>query len=129
MIIFLSKFIVIAFGVFLILVGFLMLFNPKKARATIAKAGSTNFINYGEITIRLIISIALILYADFCRYPEIFEILGWFMFITSLILYLVPRKIHHSFSSKAATTLKPIYLRLLFPFSMLFGGFILYCIF
>lgn len=105
-----------------------MLFDPKKARATIGKAGSTNGINYGEITMRLIVSIALILYADFCRYPKLFEIVGWFMFVTSLILYLVPPKIHHGFSSKAAKTLKPIYLRLLFPFTLFFGGFILYCV-
>ncbi len=124
-----SKWIIVAFGIFLIFAGFLMLFDPKRAKATIGKAGSTNFINYAEITFRLIISIAMILYADFCRYPEFFKVLGWFMFVTSLILYLVPRKIHHGFSSKAADTLKPIYLRLLFPFSMLFGGFVLYCVF
>ena len=124
-----AKWTVTAFGIFLIFAGFLMLFDPKRARTTIGKAGSTNFINYAEITIRLIVSIALILYADFCRYPEIFQVVGWFMLVTSLILYLVPRKIHHGFSSKAANTLKPLYLRLLFPFSMFFGGFVLYCVF
>ncbi len=129
MLILLSKWIIIAFGIFLIFAGFLMLFNPKKAKETIGKAGSTNFINYAEITIRMIVSIALILYADLCRYPELFKILGWFMLVTSLILYLVPRKTHHAFSVKASDTLKPIYIRLLFPFSMLFGGFVLYCVF
>ncbi len=124
-----AKWIVIVFGFFLIFAGFLMLFNPKKARETIGKAGSTNLINYGEITIRIIVSVALILYADACRYPELFQVLGWFMFVTSLILYCVPPKTHHAFSSKAADILKPIYLRLLFPFALFFGGFILYCVF
>jgi uncharacterized membrane protein YfcA len=120
---------VVTFGIFLISVGFLMLFTPKIARATLRKAGSTNFINYAEITIRMIPAIAMILYADFCRYPEFFKLLGWFMLGTSLVLYFVPRKYHHNFSNKAADILKPTYVRLLFPFSMLFGGFVLYCIF
>ena len=129
MIILLAKWTVVAFGIFLILVGFLMLFAPKIARATLRKAGSTNFINYAEITIRMIPAIAMILYADFCRYPEFFMLLGWFMFATSIVLYFVPRKYHHNFSNKAADILKPTYVRFLFPFSMLFGGFVLYCVF
>lgn len=129
MIILLAKWTVIAFGIFLISVGFLQLFAPKIARATIGKAGSTNFINYAEITIRMIPAIAMILYADFCRYPEFFKLLGWFMLGTSIVLYFVPRKYHHNYALKAANILKPLYIRLLFPFSMLFGGFVLYCVF
>ncbi|WP_291721769.1 hypothetical protein [Bernardetia sp.] len=129
MLIILSKYIVVLFGLFLISVGFLMLFAPTKARETIAKAGSTNFINYAEITIRLIPAAAMVFYADFCRYPMFFKVLGGFMIATSLLLYLVPRKYHHAYSLKSAEILKPLYIRLLFPFSMAFGGFVLYCIF
>ena len=46
-----AKLIVLLFGVFIILVGLLMLFNPKKARQILRKAGSTPLINYTEITI------------------------------------------------------------------------------
>lgn len=90
------------------------------------KAGSTNFINYVEITIRLIPAIALILYADFSKFPEAFEIFGWIMLITSLILYAVPRKIHHKFSMKSADILKPIYFQLISPFAFIFSGLIIY---
>ena len=48
----------------------LMLFKPKRARATLRKAGSTNFINYAEITIRMIPATALIIYAD-CKSSNI----------------------------------------------------------
>ena len=121
-----SKWTVLLFGAFIIFVGFIMLFAPKKARATLRKAGSTNFINYMEITIRLIIAVALILYADFCKFPEAFIIFGWFMLITSLILYIVPRKTHHNFSLKSAEILKPIYFQLISPFAFLFGGLIIF---
>ena len=47
-----SKYIIICFGLFLIYSGFLMFFNPEKARTVIGKAGSTILINYGELIIR-----------------------------------------------------------------------------
>lgn len=126
MITIISKWTVLLFGVFIIFVGFIMLFAPKKTRATLRKAGSTNFINYMEITIRLIPAVALILYADFCKFPGAFKIFGWIMLITSLILYIVPRKKHHNFSLKSAEILKPIYFQLISPFAFLFGGLIIF---
>jgi hypothetical protein len=67
-----AKWIVILFGCFLISARFLILFYPLKARAIIGKTGSTNFINYAAITIRMIPATALTIYADFSKYPEVF---------------------------------------------------------
>jgi uncharacterized membrane protein YfcA len=124
-----AKWTVILFGVFIIFAGFLMLFAPAKARETLRKAGSTNFINYAEITIRMIPAIGLILYSDYSKYPDIFKIFGWFMLGTSLVLYFVPRKLHHSYSLKSADILKPLYFRLLSPFAFIFGSAIIYSVF
>jgi uncharacterized membrane protein YfcA len=126
MITIMSKWVVLLFGSFIIFVGFLMLFVPKKARATLRKAGSTNFINYAEITIRLVPAVALILYADFSKIPLAFKAFGWFMLITSFVLYFVPRKTHHSFSLKSADIIKPIYFQLISPFAFLIGGLIIF---
>lgn len=109
------------FGLFLIGVGLLMLLYPKKARNILRKAGSTNFINYAEITIRLIPAIGLILSAENSKFPDIFEVTGWFMLGTSLVLYFVPRHLHHNFSLKAADILKPVYFQLISPISILIG--------
>lgn len=49
-----AKWTILFFGIFFICVGVIMLFAPKKARQILRKAGSTNFINYAEITIRMI---------------------------------------------------------------------------
>jgi uncharacterized membrane protein YfcA len=121
-----AKWLIILFGVFLVSVGFLMLLNPKKTRSILQKAGSTTIINYGEITIRIILATALILYSDFSRYPFPLKMLGWFMFITSIILYFIPRKMHHNFSLKSAEILRPFYFQLISPFSVLFGLLIIY---
>ncbi|WP_044399159.1 hypothetical protein [Lacinutrix sp. Hel_I_90] len=121
-----AKWTVIVFGVFIILVGFLMLFSPNKARTILRKAGSTNLINYTEITLRLIPAVALIIYSEASRIPEAFKLFGWIMLTTSLILYVIPRKTHHRFSMKSADLLKPCYFRLIAPFAFLFGGLIIY---
>jgi len=121
-----AKWIVIMLGAFIIFVGFVMLFTPKKARTTLRKFASTNFINYSEITIRMIVGIALILYSDFAKSPITFKIFGWFMVITALILYCVPRKLHHKFSMISADIIKPIYFRLISPFAFMFGSLIIY---
>lgn len=123
-----AKWTIILFGLFFIGVGFLMLFKPEKARAILRKAGSTNFINYAEITIRLIPAIGLILSAEYSKFPEIFKIAGWFMLCTSLVLYFVPRKLHHNFSLKAADILKPIYFQLISPISVLIGILLIYSV-
>jgi uncharacterized membrane protein YfcA len=86
-----AKWTIIFFGLFFISVGLIMLLKPQKARHILRKAGSTNFINYAEITLRIIPAAALILAADNSKYPDIFKIFGWFMLVTSFVLYFVPR--------------------------------------
>lgn len=124
----LAKWTVILFGVFFIATGVLMLFAPAKARQILRKAGSTNLINYAEITIRMIPAMGLIVYAAYSRFPEVFRIVGWFMLGTSIVLYFVPRTWHHKYSLKSAEILKPLYFRLISPFSMLIGIGILYAV-
>lgn len=123
-----AKATIIAFGIFFICVSFLMLIAPQKARAILRKAGSSNFINYAEITIRIIPAVAMIIAADISKYPIAFSIFGWFMLCTSLVLYFVPRKTHHHFSVKAADILKPFYFQLISPFAFLIGAGIIYSV-
>lgn len=106
----------------------IMLFNPKMARATLRKAGSTIFINYVEITLRMIPATALIVYSDLSLFPKEFKIFGWFMLITSFVLYFVPKKVHHNFSNKAADILKPLYFQLISPFSFTIGAIFIYSV-
>ncbi len=121
-----SQWIVIAFGGFIIFVGVLMLFVPERARAILRKAASTNFINYAEITIRMIPATAMILFADYSKFPELFKIFGWIMIITSVVLFIVPRQMHHNYSLKAAEILTPGYVRLISPLAFALGAGIVY---
>lgn len=123
-----AKYIVILFGVFLIGVGLLMLLRPATARAYLRKAGSTNLINYAEITVRMIPAAALVIYSELSRYPAVFNLLGWFMIATSLVLYWVPRKLHHKYALWCSDFLTPVSVRLTSPFSIIFGCAIIYAV-
>ncbi len=123
-----AKSLIIVFGIFVICAGLMMLFAPEKARRILRKAGSTNFINYAEITIRMIPAAGLILAADFSKYPAVFKILGWFMLITSVVLYFVPRRIHHGYSLKCAELIKPLYFQMISLFAFLFGAALIYAV-
>ncbi len=122
----LAKFTIIAFALFIIAAGVIMLFAPHRARRILRKAGSTNVINYAEITIRIIPAAALILYADVSRFPLAFKSFGWIMLITSIVLYFVPRRLHHSYSLKCADILRPLYFQLISPFAFFIGGGLIY---
>ncbi|HRF65774.1 MAG TPA: hypothetical protein PK850_07435 [Ignavibacteria bacterium] len=121
-----AKWIVVLFGVYIVFCGVIMLVKPAKARELLRKAGSTNLINNGEITFRMILSLGLILAAELSRFPNIFSVTGWFMLFSSFILYLIPRKLHQSFSLKFAEFLTPNRFRILSPITFLLGSFILY---
>ncbi len=123
-----AKWTVILFGMFFFGVGFLMLFKPQKANQILRNAGSTNFINYAEITIRIIPAAAMILVAEQSKFPEVFTVFGWFMLCTSLVLYFVPRQIHHKFSLRAAEILKPFYFQLISPITFFIGLFLIYSV-
>ncbi|MEQ8907209.1 hypothetical protein [Ekhidna sp.] len=124
----LAKWIIVAFGLFIVFVGLLMLLAPERAIAALKKAASTSLINYSEITLRLIPAVSLVLYAGFSRYPVVFNYFGYFMIITSAVLYLIPRRLHHQYALWNASLLTPMKVRLISPFSFLLGGYFIYAV-
>jgi hypothetical protein len=124
-----AKSIIILFGVVFILAGGIMLIRPTLFRSWIAKAGSTPLINYGEITIRLIPAIAMVYAAPETKLPLFFQLFGWIMIVTSMILYITPRKAHHQLSLGFAEKLKPIYLQCIAPLAFVIGMGLIYLLF
>lgn len=124
-----AKSIIILFGVVFILAGGIMLIRPTLFRSWIAKAGSTPLINYGEITIRLIPAIAMVYAAPETKLPLFFQLFGWIMIVTSMILYITPRKAHHQLSLGFAEKLKPIYLQGIAPLAFTIGMGLIYLLF
>lgn len=121
-----AKLVVLFFGIFLILVGFLMLSSPKKARGLLQKAGSTVLINYGEITLRLLVGLGFVLTAEVSKAPFFSQYFGWFLIVTSLVLFLVPMNLHHQFALKSAVILQPKIIRILSVLPIFFGFWLIF---
>ncbi|WP_320815542.1 hypothetical protein [Flavobacterium sp.] len=124
-----AKCIIVLFGLFLVYAGFLMFFKPERVREIIGKAGSTYFINYTELGIRLIIGIAFLISSLFSIYELQFKVIGYFLMTSALLLMLVPIKTHNNFAKNAAAKLKPIYLKICAPFSIFLGTLLLIAIY
>ena len=116
-----AKCIIFLFGLFLVYAGFLMLFKPEKVRAIIGKAGSTYFINYAELISRLLIGICFVITSKATNWELYFKTFGYFLIVSAILLMCVPIKTHHNFAKNAANKLKPIYLKICTPFSILIG--------
>lgn len=121
-----AQLVVLLFGIFLVLVGILMLSSPKKAREVLQKAGSTVFINYVEITLRLLVGLGFVLTAEVSRVPFFSQYFGWFLVVTSLVLYWVPMNLHHQFALKSAEILQPKIIQILSVFPILFGLWLIF---
>ncbi len=125
---FIAYCITLLFASFFILVGIFMFANTTLVKQTISKAGSTPFINYTELIIRMIPATALVLVSKESLYPQILNLFGWYMLGTSIVLILVPRKLHHDFATKAADHLSPTLLKIISPFTITFGSFLFYAV-
>ncbi|MEQ3661640.1 MAG: hypothetical protein ABNG98_02645 [Flavobacterium sp.] len=123
-----ANLIIVLFGLFIVFSGFLMFFKPEKVRGIIAKAGSTFFINYAELISRLLIGVCFIISSKEVFYELYFKVFGYFLIGSAIVLMCIPIKIHHDFAKNASEKLKPIYLKICAPFSILFGCIIIYVI-
>lgn len=116
--------VILLFGVFLIFCGFIMFFYPEKAKQIISKAGSTFMINYAELGTRFFVGIVFVFVET--KFETVYDWFGYFLIISALLLMILPIKKHNQFSKNASDYLKPIYLKILAPISIVFGMLIIY---
>ncbi len=122
-----AQWLVILSGIWLIAVSIFMFASPQTATRCLSKAASTNFINYLELTLRGIWGLALVQYAELSGFPEVFRIFGWFMVVTTAVLFFIPRKWHARYAVWSVKLIAP-YMRIASPFSLAFGIFLIYAI-
>ncbi|NOX82625.1 MAG: hypothetical protein GXP06_06500 [Alphaproteobacteria bacterium] len=123
-----AQWLVLASGVWLIAISILMVFNPQTALGYLGKMASTDFINYSELTLRLIAGAALWRYSEFSKAPEVLNIIGLFLAATTVILFLVPRKWHAAYSVWWSKKLNPAMVRLAAPISLAAGVSLIYAV-
>jgi hypothetical protein len=123
---FIAQWTIIFYSLWLIGVSFLMVYKPHKAIDILRKAGSTNLINYMELSIRGIWGLALIWFSSYSLFPQIFMLMGITICVTSILLMIIPRRWHAHYAVWWSNQLKPTHVRILAPLSFVFALWMIY---
>lgn len=115
-----------AAGLWLISVGALMAFLPDTALGVLRLTASTRTINNSEQGLRLIAGLAFLFRSPASKLPQVFEIVGWFIILSSLVLLVLPLRWHSAYAVWWADRFNPAAVRFVAPMSALAGIGLIY---
>lgn len=113
-------------GFWLICVGAFMALLPNNALRVLRLTASNRTVNNSEQGLRLLAGLALVLRSPASKLPEIFEIAGWFIILSSLVLLVLPLRWHAAYAIWWADQFKPATVRFIAPLSALAGIGLIY---
>lgn len=93
--------IVVASGIFFVALGGSALFASQMASRFLLAFATTPAKHYMELAIRFIIGGAFVSAAPLLSYSQAFNIFGWLLVGTTVILVFVPWRWHHQFAQRA----------------------------
>jgi hypothetical protein len=109
-------------GLWLILVGIIMLFRPVWALRALAKFGSTPFLHFSELGLRMVVGFALVVAAPSSSLPDVLVPVGWFVAVSSVVLMMLPRAWHAAYATWWSERISVTAVRCLSPLALLAGG-------
>ena len=115
-----------AAGLWLIFAAALMALRPKSALRLLSLTASTRTINNVEQGLRLLAGMALLLRSPASKLPEAFHVVGWFIILSSLVLLVLPLRLHSDYAVWWANRMKPAAVRLIAPLSAIGGIGLIY---
>lgn len=118
--------VLVAAGCWLIAVGVLMAFRPIRALHILSLTASSHRVNLSEQIPRLIAGAAMVVRADASKVPQLFEIAGLFIALSSGVLLVIPLSWHSGYAKWWAARIPPLAVRALAPFSFVFGAGLIY---
>ena len=113
--------VVAAMGVWLVATALLMAVRPLSFLHLLSRAASSRRINNIEQGLRLLAGLALIIRAGDSKLPGLFEVGGWFVFSSSVILLVMPLRWHAAYAIWWSRKLKPWAVRAIAPMSAALG--------
>ena len=90
--------VVLAGAGWLALVALVCLLRPEQARNSLASMGSNWRWQLGEHVPRAIVGLAMVLRAPLCKAPQVFEIGGWFLIASSILILAAPMRWHNRYA-------------------------------
>ena len=126
-----SLIVVIASGLWLVAVSFLMAFWPRRCVQLIEKmtsslAASNWRLQLTEQGLRIIAGAALIVRSPLSKLPLAFEVAGWCIVISSLLILALPIRWHGSYGHWCSRWATALVLRILSPLPAIVGAGIVY---
>lgn len=117
-----SQWVAVAAGMWLIGLGGLMALWPRRALAVLARMGGSNTVHFGEMALRTLIGIALVIAGPASRFPVAIPIIGWFLIVSALVLAVLPRRSHAAYSVWWSQHIPVPAVRLVSPLSVAGGA-------
>lgn len=116
----------VAAGLWLIGTGAFMALLPQRALHVLSLTASTRTINNVEQGLRLLAGVALLLRAPASKLPQSFEIAGWFVVLSSMVLLVLPLRWHSAYACWWANRLASAAVQAVAPLSALLGIGLIY---
>ena len=123
--------VVIAAGLWLAGVGLLMALRPDYcldllARMTASLEASSWRLNLTEQGLRILVGAALVVRAPASKLPLAFEVAGWILAATSILILMLPMRWHAAYGRMLLQRLAPPTVRVLSPLPVLAGAGLIY---
>ncbi len=123
--------VVIAFGLWLVAVAFLMALRPRYTlhlieKMTASLAASSWRLQLTEQGLRIITGAALIVRAPLSKLPLAFDVAGSCIVVSSLLILAAPIQWHASYGHLLSRWLTPLVIRVLSPVPAVVGAGIVY---
>lgn len=121
------NYIISLFGAATIVAGIIILMNPDSIFGLLRRNLGSLGLHILAVVVRIIIGIALILYATESKYPTAIRILGWLSIVAAFIIGIMGRQNFKKLMSWALN-LKPSLGRIGGIIAILFGGFLIHAV-
>lgn len=121
--------VIVVSGIWLIAVALLMALQPSRFLHLLSLTASNWRVNLTEQGLRLLAGIALIVRADASELPLLFQVGGWFVVASSVVLLLIPLRWHASYAIWWSRKLTLRSVRAIAPVSAAFGAALIYAAF
>jgi len=126
-----SLVVVAASGLWLVAISFLMALRPRYClqvfeRMTASLAATNWRLQLTEQGLRILAGAALIVRSPLSKLPLAFDVAGWCVVITSLLILALPIRWHASYGDFWCRWLTPLALRVLCPIPAIVGAGIVY---
>lgn len=94
----LAQLVVALAGLYLIVLGVAAAVRPALAKRFLEAHASSARVHFLELTLRLLIGVALVVASSRMRGADLALVFGWVLIVTTLALALVPWRAHHRFA-------------------------------